>query len=88
MQADAYTFYRIPKVLFSDPYFKKLSCEAKVLYGILLKRMDLSAKNGWQDNENRVYIIFTIEDIMEATKRTLRIFWKSRNSFGGLPTKS
>ncbi len=34
--------------------------------GLLLDRMSLSAKNGWQDKENRVYIIFTIEDIMEA----------------------
>ena len=44
MQAEAYTFFRIPKVLFTDPYFKKLSCEAKVLYGLLLDRMSLSVK--------------------------------------------
>ena len=61
-QADAYTFYRIPKALFSDPYFKKLSCEAKVLYGLLLDRMSLSVKNKWFDEQGRVYILFKVED--------------------------
>ena len=40
--------------------------EAKVLYGILLKRMDLSAKNGWFDDQGRVFIICTLEEIMET----------------------
>ena len=65
MQAEAYTFFRIPKVLFTDPYFKKLSCEAKVLYGLLLDRMSLSVKNKWFDDQGRVYITFTIEDATE-----------------------
>ena len=65
MQADAYTFYRIPKALFSDPYFKKLSCEAKVLYGLLLDRMSLSVKNKWFDEQGRVYILFKVEDVSE-----------------------
>ena len=64
-QADAYTFYRIPKALFSDPYFKKLSCEAKVLYGLLLDRMSLSVKNKWFDEQGRVYILFKVEDVSE-----------------------
>ncbi len=46
MQAEAYTFFRIPKVLFTDPYFKKLSCEAKVLYGLLLDRMGSTIRDG------------------------------------------
>ena len=65
MQADAYTFYRIPKALFSNPYFKKLSCEAKVLYGLLLDRMSLSVKNKWFDEQGRVYILFKVEDVSE-----------------------
>ena len=65
MQADAYTFYRIPKALFSDPYFKKLSCEAKVLYGLLLDRMSLSVKNKWFDEQGRVYILFKVDDVSE-----------------------
>ena len=64
-QADQFNFIRIPTVLFSSEEFKDLSPEAKVLYGILLKRMDLSAKNGWFDEQGRVYIICTLEEIME-----------------------
>ena len=65
-ESEQFSFYRIPKVLFTEERFKAISAEAKVLYGLLLDRMSLSAKNGWQDKENRVYIIFTIEDIMDA----------------------
>lgn len=65
-EAEQFSFYRIPKVLFTEETFKKISAEAKVLYGLLLDRMSLSAKNGWLDAESRVYIIFTIEDIMSA----------------------
>lgn len=65
-QADQFTFYRIPKVLFTDERFKAISAEAKILYGILLDRISLSQKNGWLDKENRVYIIFTVDEIKEA----------------------
>ena len=65
MEAEQYSFYRIPKVLFTNGHFRSLSCEAKVLYGLMLDRMGLSIKNQWLDEENRVYIIFTVEEIME-----------------------
>lgn len=73
-ESEQFSFYRIPKVLFTEERFKNISAEAKVLYGLLLDRMSLSAKNGWQDKENRVYIIFTIEDIMEAIPSDLATF--------------
>ena len=65
-QADLFSFYRLPKILFIDPRFRAISAEAKILYGLLLDRMSLSAKNGWLDNAGRVYIIFTVEEIMES----------------------
>jgi hypothetical protein len=65
-QADQFSFYRIPKVLFTDENFQDISTEAKVLYGILLDRMSLSQKNGWLDESGRVYIIFTLEEIMAS----------------------
>ena len=65
-EAEQYSFYRIPKILFTDPLFKGVSVEAKVLYGLLLDRMGLSVKNNWLDGEGRVYIIFTIADVMET----------------------
>lgn len=64
-QADQYSFYRIPKALFQDEYFRCLSSDAKILYGLMLDRMSLSIKNQWFDAENRAYIYFSIEDIME-----------------------
>ncbi len=65
-EADQYSFYRIPKILFTDSRFKNVPVEAKVLYGLLLDRMALSVRNNWLDEEGRVYIIFTISDIMET----------------------
>ena len=65
-QSDQFAFYRIPKVLFTDERFWNVSTDAKLLYGILLDRMNLSAKNGWIDENMRVFIIFTNEEIQEA----------------------
>ena len=65
MECDMYSFYRIPKLLFTSEYFKNLSCEAKVLYGLMLDRMSLSIKNRWFDEEDRAYIFFSVEEIME-----------------------
>ena len=64
--SELFSFYRIPKLLFQDSRFQLLSTDAKTLYGILLDRMSLSVKNGWLDGQNRVFIIFTIEDVKRA----------------------
>ena len=63
---ELFSFYRIPKALFQEPRLQSLSTDAKTLYGILLDRMSLSVKNGWLDEQNRVFIIFTIEDVKRA----------------------
>lgn len=65
-EAESYTFYRVPKILFTEPTFERLSTDAKLLYGLLLDRMQLSLKNGWIDEEGRVFIYYTVENIMEA----------------------
>ena len=64
-EAEQYSFYRIPKAMFTDPQFTALSVESRVLYGLMLDRMSLSRKNQWVDEDSRVYIRFTVEDIME-----------------------
>ena len=64
-EADQYSFYRIPKLLFKNEYFKNLSSDAKILYGLMLDRMSLYIKNQWFDEKNRAYIYFSIEDIMD-----------------------
>ena len=63
-ETEQYTFYRIPKALFTENHFQVLSCEAKVLYGMMLDRLGLSIRNQWFDSQGRAYIIFTVEDVM------------------------
>ena len=77
-EAEQYSFYRIPKVLLTDQHYKGVSMEAKVLYGLMLDRMGLSVRNGWLDNEDRVYIYFTLEDALDmlgcGKDKALRLF--------------
>lgn len=63
--AEQFNFFRLPKKLIRDKQFEQLSSDAKILYGVLLDRMTLSIKNKWLDEENRIYIIYTIEEIAE-----------------------
>lgn len=65
-QSQQFAFYRIPRVLFTDNRFRKISTDGKVLYGLLLDRVFLSQENGWVDEEGRVYIIFTLAAIRKA----------------------
>ena len=58
--SELFSFYRIPKLLFQDSRFQPLSTDAKTLYGILLDRMSLSARNGWLDKAGRVFIIYRL----------------------------
>ena len=62
---DKFTFYRMPKLLFVDDYFSAISCEAKVLYGLLLDRATLSKSNNWIDELGRVYVFFKQTEAME-----------------------
>lgn len=65
-ESEQYAFYRVPKLLFTSDRFWNLSTDAKMLYGLLLDRMALSQKNGWVDEQGRVYIIYTVENIMQS----------------------
>lgn len=63
---DRFSFFMLPKVLITDEAFKSLSSDEKILYACLLDRTTLSYKNKWLDDENRVYIIFTIDEVMQS----------------------
>ena len=65
IEAEQFSFYRVPRLLIKDARFKELSSDAKLLYGLMLDRLSLSIKNGWLDEENRVYIHYTLDNIME-----------------------
>lgn len=64
-QADQFSFIRIPRIIITEKSFAELSLQAKMLYSVLLDRMSLSRKNGWFDEENRVFIIYPISEIQE-----------------------
>ena len=63
---ELFSYFRIPKALFQDRRFRQLSTDARTLYGILLDRMSLSVKNGWLDEQGRVYIIYTVREVQES----------------------
>lgn len=63
--AEHFSFYRVPKLLFTHGYYQKLTAESRILYGILLDRMQLSLRNQWYDKKERIYIYYTIREIME-----------------------
>ena len=68
LEADRYSFYRVPKALIKVDLFEKMSGDAKLLYAVLLDRMNLSLKNGWQDEDGNAYIICTIDEIMDSIR--------------------
>ena len=65
VESEQFAFVRVPKLLFTAKVYRRLSSEAKILYGLLLERMTLSQKNGWLDEYDRVYIIYPLEEIRE-----------------------
>lgn len=62
-ESEQFSYYRIPRVLISGTQFRQLSTDAKLLYGLLLDRMGLSARNGWYDGQGRVFIYYPLEEI-------------------------
>ena len=84
-QSDQFAFYRIPKVLIVEDYFREMSTEAKLLYGLLLDRVSLSASSGWVDDQRRVYIIYTIRSIMRdlhcGTRKAVKLL-KELEAYG------
>lgn len=94
-----FTFYRIPKLLITDEKFKNMSCESKMLYGLLLDRATLSKNKGWIDQSGKIYVYFKLEEAQEmlniASGKAVKIF-KELDSIGliirvkqgqGKPTK-
>ena len=62
-ESEQFSYYRIPRLLVTGPQFRKLSTDAKLLYGLMLDRMGLSAKNGWYDENGKVFIYYAMSEI-------------------------
>lgn len=45
-------------------YNSKISSDIKIMYCYLMDRLKLSVKNNWYDNDCKVYLIYSIEEIM------------------------
>jgi hypothetical protein len=90
-EAEQFSFLRVPKLLIKDERFKGLSSDAKLLYGLMLDRMALSVKNGWFDDKNRAYIIYTLENIMEdlgcARQKCSKVLSELENGLGLIEKK-
>ncbi|MDN6054973.1 MAG: replication initiator protein A, partial [Lactococcus lactis] len=56
-------FFQFPQVLLYGEKYKKLSDSAKLGYMILRDRLDYSLRNNWIDEKNRVYFIFTNQEL-------------------------
>lgn len=85
-EAEQFQFYRIPQILFTDDKFKKISSDAKILYGLLLDRIGLSFQNPekFNDDNGRAFIFFTRETTMEmlncGKEKSAQIFQELENA--------
>ena len=61
----AMSFTRLPNFLFAAPSFHSLSNEAKILYAMILRRTDLSRKNGWSDDYGKIYLYYPINEVCD-----------------------
>jgi len=87
-----YEFCKAPKALFRLPELKKLSGNAKLLYIAILDRLSLSIKNGWRDEEGKVYVYFSLEDVCDeifcSASTAVRLFQELDDQKGvGLITR-
>ena len=48
----------IPKILFQEKQYEKLSVDAKLLYSLLLDRKTMANMNGWIDQYGTAYVIY------------------------------
>ena len=77
-ECDQFKFYQLPKELYELKKYETLSNDACVLYAMLRDRLQVSVKNGWVDEEGRVYFIYTREEaaiMIRKTERTIRKYF-------------
>ena len=73
-------YYQIPMELFFNPKYKdKLNSDSKILYGFLLNRLTLSAKNNWIDEDEKVFLIFTRKEVQERLNLSDKTVTKAFN---------
>ncbi|KIR03482.1 hypothetical protein P261_02297 [Lachnospiraceae bacterium TWA4] len=81
-ESEQFAFLRVPKILFTDVRYVDLSSDAKMLFGLMIDRLGLSRKNGWIDEQDRVYIRYTNKKyakIWDVQVRKRVNYWTSWN---------
>ena len=63
-ESETFTFLRVPKALLTSERYKGLSGDGVLLYSLMVDRVNLSRQNNWVDEQGRIYIYFTIDEIM------------------------
>ena len=58
-------FLKIPKAMFANAKYRKLSSDAKLTYALLYDRLSLSKLNGWINEDDEVFLIYTREEVAE-----------------------
>ena len=72
---DAKGFFKLPKLLFTDSFYRNMSCEAKILYSVLDSRYLLSVKNDYKDNTGNVCCKFaysTLANLLKFSSKTIK----------------
>ena len=91
IEPERFSFIRVPKILLQNEAYSGISAEAKLLYSLLFDRTELSNKNGWLDDQNRVYIIFTVAEIKECmncgNKKAIQLLDELENKAGLIERK-
>ena len=69
-EIDEISFYMIPKELFTNPRYKTLSNDARLLYALLRDRLDLSSKNAkekgdWFNDKGEIFLYFSRDNAAE-----------------------
>lgn len=73
-------YYQIPiELFFNKKYKDKLNSDSKILYGFLLNRLTLSARNNWVDDDNKVFLIFTRKEVQERLNLSDKTVTKAFN---------
>ena len=90
-EGEQFSFIRVQKIFFENEAYRSMSAEAQILYGFLLDRVSVSLKNGWKDDQNRIFIICTIEEIMEkigcGNKKAIQLLSELEDKIGLIERK-
>ena len=65
MNSKTFSFFKFPRALIELPEFSSLSSDAKILFALILDRVDLSEKNAerFTDANGKIYVIYTVREI-------------------------